>query len=107
MMMILLMILEPNEWIGYCPSRWGSYRNPTNCSLYYLCVESIPLKFACPFGTYFNEVSSWTKKFGGRLLNLKMFDIIGGIHHFIMRYLRCGLNFFKKIKTVPYKNNPF
>lgn len=41
-----------------CPSLNGFYANPSSCTSYYQCSNSIPYKFDCPVGLVFNPVIS-------------------------------------------------
>ncbi|KAI4502842.1 hypothetical protein M0802_001886 [Mischocyttarus mexicanus] len=38
-----------------CPEPYGRYRSSTNCSEFYVCLASKPIKFSCPQGLVYND----------------------------------------------------
>jgi Chitin binding Peritrophin-A domain. len=45
-----------------CPSLYGAYRSTESCSVFIVCVSGTPVKFDCPEGLNYNDVSSCTRK---------------------------------------------
>ncbi|XP_043488559.1 probable chitinase 10 [Polistes fuscatus] len=39
----------------FCPDPYGRYRSSTNCSEFYVCLASKPIKFGCPQGLVYND----------------------------------------------------
>ncbi|XP_015187258.1 PREDICTED: uncharacterized protein LOC107072111 [Polistes dominula] len=39
----------------FCPTPYGHYRSSTNCSEFYVCLASKPIKFGCPQGLVYND----------------------------------------------------
>ncbi|KAJ8682739.1 hypothetical protein QAD02_018531 [Eretmocerus hayati] len=46
---------KPTQTSKRCPEPNGWYRNPTNCSEFYVCVNGNPVKFNCPEGLAYSE----------------------------------------------------
>ncbi|GLV31707.1 obstructor-B [Carabus blaptoides fortunei] len=41
---------------AHCPTPYGTYRSAQNCSEFYVCVNSVPIKFSCSAELYYNTV---------------------------------------------------
>ncbi|XP_014604341.1 PREDICTED: probable chitinase 3 [Polistes canadensis] len=39
----------------FCPDPYGRYRSSMNCSEFYVCLASKPIKFGCPQGLVYND----------------------------------------------------
>lgn len=40
-----------------CPTPNGTFRDKSNCSRYYTCIENtVAVKYECPAGLHFNDV---------------------------------------------------